>query len=382
MTRMIDRMLAHGFVAPGWSSSWFLADYPKYRDGVLATLREAVAFSVDNVCRYYYSNTDREYWDLEKDFPNLAPPYPAFFIEMQGVRNVRDEGGRLRQVPGICSELESWGVLFEALDCSVPENDINSPKSRARLKELAEYATRRYGKILAEKAVQYGDQLGEHLTTAERYADLWIRAQSMVDNGQRFPPVDGRFRWTVDATLFIENREHEVAGPVLIIQYLADGAGAIHGRPIWKRTYIPESPDSTGQFNAEIENWMSLFGPAFLALSFLHCKNVKVARETPPAPLSRAFQKRHGRPLVRFHTLQITPMRKVLEREGNAATAGLRKALHICRGHFKTFTPDGKLFGRLSGTYWWDAHVRGSREQGLLLKDYEVNRPAPQSSGG
>ena len=92
--------------------------------------------------------------------------------------------------------------------------------------------------------------------------------------------------------------------------------------------------------------------------------------------LSRAHQKRHGRPLVRFHTLQITPMKKVLEREGQASKTGLRRALHICRGHFKTDTEERKLFGRYAGTYWWDVHVRGTLQEGMVVKDYQVNEPA------
>ena len=127
------------------------------------------------------------------------------------------------------------------------------------------------------------------------------------------------------------------------------------------------------------DSWGAFFYPAFLGISFLHCKNVQVARETPPRKLSHAFQRRHGRPLVHFHTLQITPMRKVLEREGQSQSVGLKKALHICRGHFKTFTPEGKLFGRYTGTYWWEAHVRGAQEHGIALKDYQVNQPAEPS---
>ena len=36
-----------------------------------------------------------------------------------------------------------------------------------------------------------------------------------------------------------------------------------------------------------------------------------------------------------------------------------RQALHICRGHFKTFTDIAPLFGKLRGTYWWADHIRG-----------------------
>jgi hypothetical protein len=46
--------------------------------------------------------------------------------------------------------------------------------------------------------------------------------------------------------------------------------------------------------------------------------------------------------------------------------------LHICRGHFKTFTEEARLFGKYTGTYWWPAHVRGSVDEGVVEKDYRV----------
>ena len=75
---------------------------------------------------------------------------------------------------------------------------------------------------------------------------------------------------------------------------------------------------------------------------------------------------------MRFKTLDIRPMRKVLEDEGQAATVGLQRALHICRGHFATYSPDKPLFGKHAGTFWVPAHVRGNAERGVVAKDYRV----------
>ncbi len=120
---------------------------------------------------------------------------------------------------------------------------------------------------------------------------------------------------------------------------------------------------------------LSLLLPILLmALSFMHCRNVIVRKESPPAPLSRKYQKKTGRPLLQYHVIQIDHMKKVLEREGHASTEGLKKALHICRGHFATYGEEGKglLFGRHAGRFWIPMHVRGKPEQGVVLKDYDV----------
>jgi hypothetical protein len=114
--------------------------------------------------------------------------------------------------------------------------------------------------------------------------------------------------------------------------------------------------------------------PAFLALSFMHCRNVKVRTEVPPVPLSKKHERKTGRPLLRYRVLEIDHMKQMLEREGGASTQGLKKALHICRGHFKHYGRDGKglLFGKHTATVWVPMHSRGSAEEGVVVKDYDV----------
>jgi hypothetical protein len=65
-------------------------------------------------------------------------------------------------------------------------------------------------------------------------------------------------------------------------------------------------------------------------------------------------------------------MRRALDIEGEARTKGLRHALHICRGHFKTFSEESPLFGKHTGTYWWESQVRSKAELGIVEKDYRI----------
>lgn len=109
------------------------------------------------------------------------------------------------------------------------------------------------------------------------------------------------------------------------------------------------------------------------ALSLTHCKNVS----TIDAPDVRTRQQRRrdersGVPAVRFQTLQIDPMKQVLRTEGGSEKNGLKKALHICRGHFAHYSEDKPLFGKYTGTFWRPAHVRGTSEAGTVYKDYKV----------
>jgi hypothetical protein len=44
----------------------------------------------DNVADFYYS-AEQEHWDLAKDFPNIAPPYPNFWLEHKTPRLIHSK---------------------------------------------------------------------------------------------------------------------------------------------------------------------------------------------------------------------------------------------------------------------------------------------------
>lgn len=133
--------------------------------------------------------------------------------------------------------------------------------------------------------------------------------------------------------------------------------------------------DAVRQLDEVWGTWVryAVLHPTLMAHSLLSCKNVEVEERHPPPKLSKAHQRRTGEPLVSFKTLRVTPMGG---RGDNAPSGdGLDRPLHIVRGHFKTFTPERPLFGRLVGTYWWSSTLRGSAEHGVVVKDYEVAVP-------
>lgn len=162
----------------------------------------------------------------------------------------------------------------------------------------------------------------------------------------------------------------------VLSMWAMSGCGEIKLRPR-NQYYCPEHlarlfRDGSGTFGI----------PMLLAMSFLHCKNVvrrdATESEGPPAKWLR----RHKAPAVRYHVLDINPMREVLRTEGGIEHNGLKKALHICRGHFATYTEDKKLFGKHTGTFWVPAHVRGNAECGVVDKDYRMRTPKVAAADG
>jgi hypothetical protein len=183
--------------------------------------------------------------------------------------------------------------------------------------------------------------------------------------------------WLLKATIVGEWDKHQPVGPIATYLLPLGTTGELHaGDEDGHGSLFGGLVDIEGMPVEEQEQWRGnfnrLLGAAMLAVSFMHCKNVDVIEVTPPAALSRKHQRHHGRPLARYYVLEIAAMRGAMNADGAAREQGLRQALHICRGHFKTFSPDAPLFGRLSGTYWWASHVRGDEAEGRVEKDYRV----------
>lgn len=112
-----------------------------------------------------------------------------------------------------------------------------------------------------------------------------------------------------------------------------------------------------------------------IAITFMHCKNVQLIENKPPEKLQKARIRRKKIPLVTHYTLEISPAKKILSEKGNIEKTGIKQALHICRGHFKDYRDGSGLFGKYKGLYWWESQVRGSKDEGMIIKDYKVNPP-------
>jgi len=310
MARLYDRIIA-GDVRPAVNQDVLTTD------GTSAFTSVPVIVA-DNVAEFYFAGTDQEVWDINKDFPNIAPPFESFWMEAaRPSRIVSEEFG----ITGSDSIPRRWGAHFFA---------FRNPDT-------------------------------------ER---------------------DPRWEWTTNAIIWSTwHGVREVLGPLGVYGVCVNKRG--EPVDVWRSSSGRSSPHFTGallnkdgspEFMGSTEDIFTeflaaLMKPLLLAISFMHCKNVARREVTQPAALSKKWNKKHGRPLVRYHVLDIDPMRKVLRDEGGSETTGLKKALHICRGHFATYTDDAPLFGRITGTFWKPQHVRGSASEGIVVKDYNVKAP-------
>ena len=179
--------------------------------------------------------------------------------------------------------------------------------------------------------------------------------------------VEGQdWKWTTNHTFFAGGK-NGIVGPSAIFVLLIDESGRAISRGRWLlQTNSQETMGHLTRF------WGSISIPINLAVSFMHCKNVVLENRAPHERRSRQWLKKKGRKLVRYHVLEIDRMKTVLATEGQEGEVGLKRALHICRGHFKDYREGAGLFGKYPVLVWTPDHLRGSADQGVVLKDYKV----------
>jgi len=117
-----------------------------------------------------------------------------------------------------------------------------------------------------------------------------------------------------------------------------------------------------------------LYWTPWFALSLLHCKNVEIKKTQIGSKLQKKRTMSDRLPLLDYHVLDIGPVRKILDQTMQEKNVGFKKALHICRGHFKDFSRGKGLFGKYQGLYWWDMALRGTQPR-IVLKDYTIKVP-------
>lgn len=117
-------------------------------------------------------------------------------------------------------------------------------------------------------------------------------------------------------------------------------------------------------------DYTATYGVAMLDvfLKWLHCKNIISVKVPTPDRLNKKRRKNNRQELFSYHVLRIKPT-KAEKANGKPYQGGLNR-IHFCRGHFKEYTEDNPLFGKYTGLYWWQAHVRGRNKKGIVMKDY------------
>lgn len=329
-----DRVLASGLNAPftkgkhrSMSEEWKVSAAQ-----IAADLKSCPVIVADNVAAYVRSH--RSNYILE-EFPCLAPPWPAFWLEYPSTSGKQRRAVMVRDVT----------------------NDINATKDDA-----------------------FGGSIKDARANGFEGEPKWVIELAAMAEDEKHTVV-GPVGWLV---LALDDR-----GMVV-------GNRWVLGTPIGPRVY-PEFRLYNGEtFD---DSWLlAALLPAFQSISFLHCKNMVVDRVEPPPKLSARHRREHGRPLLRYQQVRLEVPRAGTRQRGAGGGGTLGPpSLHIVAGHMAHYgnchvprpgcpqkhgydrcegcgghDPHGKLFGRHEGMYWVPQMSRGNPTRGEVRTDYEL----------
>jgi len=105
-------------------------------------------------------------------------------------------------------------------------------------------------------------------------------------------------------------------------------------------------------------------------LKLISCKNIGAEDHAPPLKLNKSRKKKGKVPIFSYKTLVIKPTGA--KQQAQAAQGLWNNRIHLCRGHFKEFTKEKPLFGKITGRFWWQPSVRGRNKKGVVVKDYKM----------
>ncbi len=366
MSRMFDRLMLSDDIRPERK----------------AQIEKAACIITADECAKYFAETKGE--NAEQCFINMAPPFnEPFWIEYRvpvGAA-VRPHASGALVVPtdhGTGSE-HRWTLRFYHFD--------ETAKGRFEARGVLDFRIGADGSVLKGGAAidwqrvpdgHKWDVGGIKITIGPGMADsdakifeltsAFLTGLAVDATGSAKEDYDHAVRRRGRVTMDAEAREAFRQARVTALTEMTEAQ---------LNVYLDELRDSLDAVNlrAQILEAVVAVHPMAFAISLMHCKNVELRPVEPIPALSKAQFKRRGRPLVRYHELHIEPMKAVLKREGAEGGAGLAKAMHIARGHFKDFRNGKGLFGRYKGTYWWPQHLRGNAEEGEVKKGYRVSPP-------
>lgn len=190
--------------------------------------------------------------------------------------------------------------------------------------------------------------------------------------GQRADDLPPETRWVLRADLVMQhNPGGPVMGPLSSVMYSLSETGALTDMRSFTWGVQPD-----GQAFPEEERLRNvhLTYPLLFTLCLLNATNVKQEAITPQ--LSKRQRLGKQRPLVRYTTLDVHPMREAVRAVAAGGGISTDRALHLCRGHWKDYRETG-LFGRNKGVYFWSPQLRGTGKAGVVVKDYNVHAPSP-----
>lgn len=308
-------------------------------------INHLTAVDIDNAVRWFFEKNSQEYWDYEQDFPCVLSPWMFAWYEA-GTPAYSNSEGEIKDI-GARNVFRKWGWNVQQIPL---KRDIELPREPIMATLLR--------KIYAHKT---GQEPREMLYSDEQMADITERRPAHTQMAMCWG-----FRWEGD--------------PIPLMAELAylDESGRMIASSRGAMLLLPYQAEMTEEQKQEaVIELEAAFLSLYFAICLLHTKNVIVKDEASPRTKHNRHATTNRTPQTRFKVLNITPLRQEVRRAlvTDTTSSEIKKALHLCRGHYRRYTEESKLFGKHTGIFWIPAHMRGSKEAGEIRKDYKVLSP-------
>ena len=313
-------------------------------------VQDCQAIDITGAAKWFYEESDQDAWDLCADYPMVTPPFECTWLEYGNIGFVRANG-------------------------KIKEEHRDNRDGRMAMAILTMRFEPEHQRMALEQDVMrpiLGGFLGKRQRIPDRQ-DLTEHRLALAEALER-----GQLpKWGIACLVFADLKKSSRLMELGAAYFYLDS----HGQPITTGAVpiVPMGPmrelaQRPGQGAAAADAIISGIHPFFFALSLMNAKNVSLV--DAPLPLKVAAKRgRSGKTVLSFKTLHIEPMKARARSEATTGESHLRRALHICRGHFKDFREGPGLFGKYKGLYWWDSQVRGTDESGRIIKDYSLGSP-------
>ena len=140
--RSANRIEAPPFVAPAKYRSWV---EHMTRCSTIIHDEQLPVILCDNVSSYYFEGTGKEQWNLIRDFPNVAPPYPIAWFEHRFPKQiVSDERGNTNVEALTPKGRVGWIVIGANREDVVGENIPGGARWILAAEQFIDYGTGKF----------------------------------------------------------------------------------------------------------------------------------------------------------------------------------------------------------------------------------------------
>lgn len=200
---------------------------------------------------------------------------------------------------------------------------------------------------------------------------LFVCVEVELEDGEHWDYQQDGFRLgarhvTVSMFIGVEHHRLTYCGR---FSFVVDPNGKVVTGSVYFRTDYTEGSHGVTE-NEKYANYA--IGIVLHTCSLFACRNISLREKQVPDKLQRKQERKHGRRYFKEYVLTITLPEKRAGRIGDSHPTPRTVPLHLCRGHFKTFTAEKPLLGKHTGQYWWQPHVRGDEKNGTIKKDYRI----------